>query len=387
MFRVLVLILTLLLLIPCLCLGQTWHSPQRLTYTPDSSRLPKIAADSNNTVHVVWMDDFKGNYEIYYKNCTAGGTGTWSALKRLTWTANSSEYPTIAVDANDIVHVVWCEEVSYGNRDLYHKSSLDGGMTWGTPNRLNWSTGDSVYPVLVMVGVNNLRVFYIDETPGNWEIYCLQWSFEGWGGTQRLTWTSGDSRHPYAAIDYSNDIHVVWSDMTGSDYELCHKKSTDYGTTWSVRTRVTYSSEHSENPFFDFDPAHNIMRLAWNEGSCGSRRVCFKNRHASTGEFYGFQSITFRSIENHNPVIAATSANCIHIVYEGDPTGNYELYHKKSGDGGVTWTAPFRLTWNSGETRSAKMIVSGLPMGLRLVYNDSISNNVEIYFRWAEISE
>lgn len=375
-----------LILIFCsFSLGQTWYSPHRVTYTSTPSRLPEIAVDSANTIHIVWMDNSPGNYEIYYKKCTSGGAGTWSLVKRLTWTDTNSEYPFVAVSSDDTVHVVWCEFVDYTQWDLYYKSSSDGGATWGGTTRLTWSSGNSMYPVLVPVGCGDLRVFFEDDKSGNSEIYFVSRSCGSWGGLNRLTWTSGDSRNLYAALDNSSDLHLIWSEMIDSDYELCHRKSTDYGLIWSGRTRVTYSSSHSQDPSFDFDPVDNTMRLAWSEGGCGDRRVCFKNRNPSTNAFYGYKRLTYVTGECCFPTVAASTSNYIHIVYEGDSPGNYELYHKKSSNGGVNWTAPFRLSWTSGSSRSPKMVASGALVGLRLVYNDYTPGNAEIYFKRADL--
>ncbi|MBP1769041.1 MAG: hypothetical protein H6P98_3156, partial [Candidatus Aminicenantes bacterium] len=40
---------------------------QKLTGTSGWSDYPAVDVDSNLTVHVVWIDDTPGNYEIYYK--------------------------------------------------------------------------------------------------------------------------------------------------------------------------------------------------------------------------------------------------------------------------------------------------------------------------------
>ncbi|MHC4750641.1 MAG: sialidase family protein, partial [Planctomycetota bacterium] len=79
---------------------------------------PSIAIDSQDTLHVVWGADVSGNsYDsVFYSNSTDGG---------LTWTnpvaifnggrrtfSGGYDYrygyvPSIAVDSNDVVHVVW----------------------------------------------------------------------------------------------------------------------------------------------------------------------------------------------------------------------------------------------------------------------------------------
>jgi len=60
-----------------------------------------------------------GDREIYYKKSTDGGT-VWSALQKLTGTSGWSDYPAVDVDSNLTVHVVWIDDTP-GNYEIYYK--------------------------------------------------------------------------------------------------------------------------------------------------------------------------------------------------------------------------------------------------------------------------
>src|SRR4030042_3789086 len=85
-----------------------WTAAKRLTWTSGDSYNPAVAIDSNDAIHIVWYDDTSGKDEIYYKSSKDGGT-TWSYNKRLSWTSGFSYnwHPTIAIDASDVIHIVW----------------------------------------------------------------------------------------------------------------------------------------------------------------------------------------------------------------------------------------------------------------------------------------
>ena len=68
--------------------SQTWEPTKRLTWNSGETGFIAIAADSNNHIHVVWDDSTPGNFEIFYKKSTNGGT-TWTT-KRLTYSPGNS---------------------------------------------------------------------------------------------------------------------------------------------------------------------------------------------------------------------------------------------------------------------------------------------------------
>jgi hypothetical protein len=151
-----------------LLIAQTWTASKRLTWTSGSSSSSEIAIDSNDNIHVVWSDETPGNDEIFYKMSTNGGM-TWSGAKRLTWNAEGSAFPDIAVDTSDNIHVVWQDSVK-GKYEIFHKRSTNGGISW-TTKRLTWSPGSSYWPGIAIDSSDQIHIVWVDYTPGNWEVY------------------------------------------------------------------------------------------------------------------------------------------------------------------------------------------------------------------------
>jgi len=117
--RLVIIILALgLFCLPPGALGD-WSAVKRLTWTSGHSGFPAIAADSENTIHVVWHCDAPGNQEIYYRRSSDGGT-TWNAIKRLTWTSGRSGEPAITIDSGNTIHVVWHDD-AYVGYEIYYK--------------------------------------------------------------------------------------------------------------------------------------------------------------------------------------------------------------------------------------------------------------------------
>jgi hypothetical protein len=119
--------------------GVTWGNDMRLTNNPAPSTRPCISG-SGSYVHVVWWEARDGNWEIYYKRSTDGGTN-WGADVRLTINPAFSEYPSVSASGM-FVHVAWCDDRD-GNMEIYYKRSTNGGTTWGADIRLTNNSGAS----------------------------------------------------------------------------------------------------------------------------------------------------------------------------------------------------------------------------------------------------
>ncbi len=149
--------------------GATWASSKRLTWNSGWSQYPAVTLDSLSHLHLVWQDYPAANEEVYYRKSTDGGT-TWTSSKRLTWNPDNSNYPAVAADSPADLFVVW-EDYTPGIAEIYYRKSTDGGASWTPVKRLTWTSGHSLEPASAVDSFGNLHAVWYDRTPGNYEIY------------------------------------------------------------------------------------------------------------------------------------------------------------------------------------------------------------------------
>ena len=314
--------LIICLLIFPLMAGATWTT-KRLTRNSGDSEYPAIAVDANDHIHVVWDDDTPGNNQIFYKKSTNGGA-TWTT-KRLTWTTGDSEIPDIATDSNNDIHVVWMDDTP-GNTEIFYKKSTDGGTSW-TPKRLSWTTGYSEMPDIATDSNNHIHVVWDDDTPGNYEIFYKKSTDGGTSWTtKRLTWNSGTSLFPDITIDSDNNIYVVWGDYTSGNYEIYGTRSEDGGLSWGFR-RLTWNAGGSQLPDLLIESSDDF-HLVWSQLYSADLEICYK---ATTdgGETWISTRLTWNSGNSLGSVIAIDSNNHLHLVWQDDTPGNKEIFYKK----------------------------------------------------------
>ena len=358
--------------------AQTWTYPKRITWTVENSYAPEVAVDSNKRIHVVWEDYKSGDYAIYYKRSTDGGV-SWSSSKRFTWHTQNSASPVIAADSSDTLHVLWCDYSKY-DWEIYYKRSVDGGLSWSSTKRLTWGTGDSSYPAVTVDTSDNIHIVWNEGAHGNPEIYYKKSTNGGlvWSKSKRITWTTGESMYPAITTYSGNSVHVVWQDDTPGQITIYHRKSSDGGNTWGKTKRLNWYSEFSEHPVIAEDSNHRIHVL-WEKLTPGNHEILYKKSLDGGTSWNPTQRLTWTSSDSECPRILADSIDNLHVFWCDEAPGNSDIYYKKSTNAGSSWTTQ-RLTWTP-ESSYSPAATTDSSNKLYLVWHDSLPGNPEIYFK------
>jgi len=358
-----------MLLFTSVAYGITWTANKRLTNHVGFSVYPAIAVDGLN-IYVVWHDDPQenGNIQIYFKKSDDGGA-TWTK-KRLTWNTSVSMNPAIAVDSSNI-YVVW-HDYRLGSPEIYFKKSDDGGATWTTSRNLTNSAGYSICPSIAVDG-SNIYVAWQED----YEIYFKKSADGGatWTASINLSNTVGLSGWPAIAVDGS-DIHVVWNDDTLGNYEIYFKKSDDGGATWSKNKNLTNNASYSYDPAIAVDGSN--IYVVWEDWTPGNPEIYFKKSDDGGATWSKNKNLANNLGDSWDCAIAADGSN-IYVVWSDYTLGNYEIYFKKSNDGGATWTTSKNLSNNAGLSDEPSIAVDG--SNIYVVWTDDTPGNYDIYFK------
>jgi hypothetical protein len=370
----------------CLCIifclqaasAQTWSKTKRLTNNLGDSEEPDIAIDSNNVVHIVFHDDTPDwiHDEIFYKRSTNGGT-SWTT-KRLTWNPDHSSYPAIAIDSSDNIHVVW-QDISLGNYEIYYRKSTNGGNNWSVAERLTWNTEESRKPDVAVDSSGDVYVFWYNIYHDIGDIYWRKSTDNGtsWAGSKRFTWNSEWSFAPDIAIDSNDHIYVVWEDFSPGVPQILFKKSTNGGTSWFSK-QLTWNGDESRLPNLTIDTSDNL-HLVWEDDSPGAPEIYYKKSAYGGTSWSPTRRLTWAAPPCISPKIARDSNNRIHVLWASGNDPEYDIFYKRSTNSGGTWMTK-RLTWIPGRSKSPAVAVAP-NNNIYVVWQDENPGNMEIYLK------
>jgi hypothetical protein len=124
--------------------GRSWQGPVRVNEVSGSARegLHAMAVSSGGDLYCAWLDLRNGKTEIFGARSSDDGA-TWTTNRRIYRSPSGSVceccHPSVAFDPSGRLYVMWRNSVD-GARDMYVAISTDGGMTFGSAQKLGWGT-------------------------------------------------------------------------------------------------------------------------------------------------------------------------------------------------------------------------------------------------------
>ncbi|MBK9334843.1 MAG: hypothetical protein IPM96_21195 [Ignavibacteria bacterium] len=205
--------------------GTTWEKDVSLTDKNKRASFPVIAIQNDN-FYLVWSDDkiidfWKGNIHRRPKLKISRDAGqNWNNEVSIINSVKSSSY-NIAT-SGDNVYLTWLDN---DTKELKFKSSNNKGDIWGEEKFLLGTKDFFHVPDISASGSN---VFILSNSYIRSSDYGSTWS----AGTKLF---DGDSYFFHCISSSENYVNVLWRDIGkyGENLTINHRRSTDYGLTWS----------------------------------------------------------------------------------------------------------------------------------------------------------
>ena len=281
-----------------------------------------------------------------------------------------------SIGSGKAVHTVWSDSTSGDFEILYKRDGADFDPT--TLNLSN-NAGESLSPAISVSG-NNVHMVWRDTTPGNNDILYRRSTDGGatFGPTINLSMDPGDSFDAAIAVS-GNNVYVVWVDNTLGNLDIFYKRSTDGGTTFVEPTKNL-----SNNPGSSISPAITIsgndVHVVWGDDTPGNFDIFYRRSVDGGSSFPNIiKNLSSSSLSSRLPSIAPVSNN-VHVVWQDFTPGNSDILYRRSVDGGSSFPNIIKnLSDNAGS--SAFPALTAIGSNVHVVWGDNTPGNSDILYR------
>jgi outer membrane protein assembly factor BamB len=372
----------------------------------------KVVRDSNGNLFCIFGTSTP--YTIYAANSSDLGA-TWTSTVIADGTTYNQHYGALAVDSNDVVHAVWhgfhSGQATY--RQIRYCNNSGGTTTWGEPvNLTDDSSYNQHYPSLAIDSNDNLHVVWSAGGKGtsvDEQVSYINSTDVGstWSGIQVLTDEANDGDdmwYPSIAINSTDSVHVVYmcEDYANGYDQILHQESDDGGISWSTWTSDAITSDSSynqKNPCLAIDD-NDVLHVSWygdNQNTKDQVGYSYNDGSWSVVEWLTTDTVYDQGL--YGPTISITDNDYVYVIWHGKHAGStlYTQIRYICHDTN-SWSQVYNITSDSANNNYANCICSQTPTiggnkvcraktGFALVYlNDTTTANHLTYYASSDLT-
>lgn len=294
----------------------TWSEPERVAV----GTWPALAVDKEGRLHMVFLHDFAGNFEVYYLRWAGG---YWTLPYNISRTPGISHNPTLAISPSGLIYAAW-EDDTPGYPSIYHAYNPKG--TWinaPVPGTRGWR------PELAFDDQGTLHLVWEDAVPGGGgdDIYHSQLTPEGWSLPENISDTpDGDSSLPRVSGAPGGVVHVVWQEQVEGSMTVGYA----YGRfgSWLRPIALAVGKAHRE-PAVSISPK-GYVHVVWVAGDV----LAYRSRGPTDdAEWHTPEAVVRDSGLMGQPALTSDAEGQVHLVWRQAADGAWKLHYRQREPG------------------------------------------------------
>ena len=374
--------------LPTQALKPVWRPDEPLTDSSGDARsgyafARSVTTDGAGRIHVIWGESRDGTAHIFYRR-SSDKASLWGEDQRLSGMPGLAAHPSIAAFGSS-VFAVWELAVAGQPTRVFFTRSTNAGSAWAVPIQV----AEGVQPSLAAVGTV-VHLTWVSERKGAPAVYYRR-SVDGgltWEPEQRFTEVSKESGTPSIAASEATTV-VAYVNTRDGNTEVYVRRSGDAGQTWANEERITKNRMASGPP--SVAVTGQTVHLVWadqkaNGGNLGDAERQLDEIMRLIGLSFTSESIKKtqanvfdtdaqqaridekrQRVQAAVPIWNARGGNPLQIgamLQEVDhlvavATREWDLYYRRSEDGGLVWEKEVRLTATPGTSWQPSVGTSG----------------------------
>jgi hypothetical protein len=312
---------------------------------------PTIGTASSGNVQLLWEDYRTGDYDIYASHMANNGT-SFASNVQVNNDINPAKQsrPELAVELGGKVHAVW-EDYRNGNWDIFYANSTDGGLAFG-PNVLvtNEATGKwQNNPSLAVDALGTVHVVWEDFRNSDWRVFYAN-SVDGFTSNTEVSLgsTPGNQWEATVRVGDNGTIHVVWEAASDIHYARSTDGGLSFGTSIVLNDDGANTTQGKASLAVEIG---GIVHVAWEDDRLGDYDIFYAQ---STDDGVTFEpnvrvNDDLTTENQATPAVAVEDGEFVHIAWADARSGDWDIYCTASGNGGIDFLPSVKVNDDTKE--------------------------------------
>jgi len=197
-----------------------------------------MAIDSSDVIHISWMDDQAKASKLMYTTYTIS-TDTLASATTIVADigedpATGSLYSDIAVDSNNVPHIVYTENTKNIGMTLHYVNKVGG--SWNAVVDVLMTAGYDTYRKLIYIDIDNLPVLMSEVIDTTIKVYGYIGNANNatsFSVFSNIASSTSASAYPYISFAIDPVIGDVWASFLNAATGVIELRQHVYGGSWS----------------------------------------------------------------------------------------------------------------------------------------------------------
>ncbi len=274
---------------------------------------PHAAVSPSGLITVAWQAyvESESTNRVYCSVSKDYGA-SWSAPSQISLKNEMEMLPRAYYDDRNVLHLFY--HGSDGeNINLFHAVSEDGAVfkTTGSLLRLTGSMRGAFFPSIVVSGKHFFMVWQGKEEDFSDELFFMKSSNygSGWSMKKRITSSPGNNIAPAIAI-HDNTLYVVYQNNDDKNWAIKMIRGADRGWSWEDKP-VTVSSTEANCYSPSVGSAGGDVMVLWYDTRIGGSRIYGRKFSPRDKAFQAESEISEARYGSRNPDVVSIGRRCI----------------------------------------------------------------------------
>ncbi|MBD3189190.1 MAG: hypothetical protein GF308_01025 [Candidatus Heimdallarchaeota archaeon] len=248
--------------------NEQWSNAEIIYQNTRTNENPTMVVDSEGILHLVWYHQSRISKELIYAKKLANSS-LWEPIEVITTGYTVELTPSLLVDGEDTLYCVFIARDNETNlRSIYYIHKTKEDMKWSNPlliKKPEVEASEYHAPILLMDSMETLSLFWIELVDDYQRLFFAQkqQSSEEFSQAEMFE-TSSSLTHiydPEVIIDASDTLHLIYSEYTPNEElsRLVYRKK-PVSSSWSDPNIITVSNDFLFNPELIIN-SNNVMQL------------------------------------------------------------------------------------------------------------------------------